>query len=274
MLTHTQRITTLAALLLSSIVTAQSLTHPTGAKSVSMARALTGEYHTWAIAHNPAGSAKVTKAVFAIDYENRFLVPELSVRSATATLPSSSGNFALLYSSFGPSHWNESHTALSYSRFLGKQISCGLTFDYFRQKLPETGKSASAIGFGLGTIVHVSPDVRLGFCVKNPFSQPIGYPLGKAPIPWKVHLGGTAKISPTLILVGEITKEKSQKAVYQLGSEWNLVAPCYLRWGIDSQTRFSAGLGFVHHLFQFDIAFSYHSFLGYTPTISLQIELP
>lgn len=264
----------LVAMLQVGLCYGRSNIYPSGAIATAMNQAVTGQYHTWALAHNPAGLSETNNLILAIDYENRFMVPELSMYSMTALLPTPLGNLALLYSSFGPSWCRENQILIGYSRFLHPRLSCGIAFGWYGQKMPESGSLLGAVGVNLGVIAHASKNTRLGLSLSNPVSTPIETETWHEILPWKIRLGGNTNLSDDLEIGYETEIARNQSLLFRLGVNWNVMDSFFFRIGFDNRPGLSAGIGFTCKHLSIDLAFGYHPFLGYSPGISLQYEKP
>jgi hypothetical protein len=270
---HTKKIITVAACLVSIHLYARTHILPSGARSLSLGKAMVAVHQPGALTHNPAGLASIPKTTFVLDYENRFLIPELSLAGFSATVPFAPGNISIALSSFGPSAWQEMTAGLSMSRFFGDKFSSGLTLRYFGQKLPESGKIASAFGFDLGCIVQITNHSQLGLSLLNPLSSSMAYASRKEKIPYAIRIGGSTSYQKILVLLWEIEKEQHQPLLLKTGLEWKIADQFFLRMGFDSLPRFSSGFGFDMGQLRVDVAFGYHQYLGYSPSVTLQYEL-
>jgi hypothetical protein len=247
---------------------------PVGAKAAAMGNAFVSQYDTWAVSHNQAGLAKIDKPSAGIYYENRFLVPELSLRAATVTYPTSSGNFTGILSVFGPNSWKETDAAVAFSKLLGTKLSAGIQFNYFAQRLPELNQNISTVSFEIGAIYQLRKNTAVGLHVANPYSPPMKTLSTETTIPWRVEFGGSTSFLNKFLLAYEIEKRQSEDLIIKVGASWEAVDDFTFRCGVNSVSRFSAGFGFRAQIFEVDIAVTYHQFLGYSPSASIIFKLP
>ncbi len=262
------------ALLHAVSVFGRSNVSPSGAQAAAMSKAVSGLIHPWAIASNAAGLSRIKKTTFSIDYENRFLVQELSLGSATCTLPTHLGNFSILFSTFGPSYCREDQLLFAYSRAIARRIDLGFTFGYYGQRCPDSGNIGSSIGFNLGALFEIHPNTHLGLSVSNPLSTPMKISGKKEYLPWLIKAGGNSFLSKTLLLGYQFDIEKNQKMMVRAGFDWEAAPGFHLRLGFDSRPRFSSGIGFQYQAITIDMAFAYHLYLGYSPTFTIKAALP
>src|SRR5256885_5366971 len=78
--------------------------YPVGARSAGVANASVTCSDLWSAFHNQAGLALLKKISAGVYFENKFLLPDLSLKSFAIAVPSSKlGSFALSATMFGGS---------------------------------------------------------------------------------------------------------------------------------------------------------------------------
>lgn len=244
--------------------------YPTGGKPTGMGNAFVSQYNEFSVFHNQAGLAEFDKTSVSIFYENRYLIPQMSMRAIMLTLPTSGGNFAFQFNSFGPSEWAESNIGIAYSRFLTKKLSAGVQLNYFGSKLPEVNNTAMSASFEVGAIYHITEKTFWGIHLANPVSPAINTTMYRSEIPWRFTLGGHTRFTNDFILSYEIEKIETHQPFLKMGVEWQATQGVFLRGGVNtSPVKFFAGFGYHTQFMKLDAAFSYHNYLGYVPSISL-----
>ncbi|MFA9389475.1 MAG: hypothetical protein ACERKD_06690 [Prolixibacteraceae bacterium] len=252
------------------VVVGRSNIFPTGSRAAGMGNAFVSQYDVFSVYHNQAGLANLDRTSVSFFYENKFLVKEMSVRAGILTFHTGSGNFAVQYNSFGPQEWRESNTGIAYSRYLGEKLSAGLQLNHFSTRLPEINRSISTFSFELGAIYQVSSSTYLGAHLANPYAPKLTTLSYNETIPWRFTLGGHTNFTKEFTLAYEIESVKAQFPILQLGAQWEAAENVFLRGGFNTgPARIFAGFGYVSNFFTVDAAFSYHQFLGYTPSVSL-----
>ena len=96
---------------------------PIGARAASMGNASVSSTDIWSIFNNPAGMAKQSVFSAGVNYENRYLMKELGLKSAALLVPSRFGVLGLSFNQFGYSLYNENKIGLAYARSFGEIIS-------------------------------------------------------------------------------------------------------------------------------------------------------
>lgn len=253
-----------------TIVWGRSNVYPTGSRPAGMGNAFVSQYDVFSVYHNQAGLADLGRTSISFFYENQFLVKEMSVRAGVLTFHTGSGNFAVQYNSFGPPQWRESNIGLAYSRYLSKKLSVGLQLNYFGTRLPELNRSVSTYSFEIGAIYHLTNKTFLGAHIANPYAPNITTLNYSETIPWRITIGGHTNFTKEFTLAYQIETIQSEIPIAQIGAQWEATENVFLRGGFNTgPARFFAGFGYVSSFFTIDAAFSYHQFLGYTPSVSL-----
>lgn len=253
-----------------SFLYARSNVYPSGSKPAGMGNAFVSQYDVFSVYHNQAGLANLERTSISFFYENQFLVSEMSSRAGMLTFHTGSGNFAVQYNSFGPPQWRESNTGISYARYLSKRLSAGLQLSHFGTRLPEVNRSISTLSFELGSIYQLTNNTFLGVHIANPYSPNITTTSYSESIPWRITIGGHTEFTNEFTFAYQLKAVKSSIPTIQLGAEWEAAENIFLRGGVNTgPARIFAGFGYVSNFLTVDAAFSYHQFLGYTPSVSL-----
>ena len=246
--------------------------NPIGARSAGMSNSSVTLSDIWSVSHNQAGLAYVNHITAGISYENRFLIPELSLKGGAFALPTKSGVFGLSYTYFGYSKYNESKVGLAYSKTLGKYISLGIQLDYLYTHIAEQyGNQGTAVG-EIGILSQPVKNLYIGAHIFNPTRSKITN-YNNEKIPTIIKLGLAYNFSDKVLLSTETEKDLDNKAIFRAGIEYHILEKIYLRTGISSDpVQNSFGLGLVLKNLKIDIAFVTHQILGITPHASVYYE--
>jgi hypothetical protein len=245
--------------------------YSTGSHPMGIGNAYISQYDISAVYHNQAGIAKIDSFSISLFYENRYLLKDMSMRGILIGIPTKTANFAIHYSSFGPAKWMESTLSVACSKQLSSKLSAGIQINYFGMKLPEDNSTASSCGAELGLIYQLAPNFFAGFHLANPFSIPIKTYSYNEKIPYRLRVGCHTNISDDFLISAEAEKSGDVKPIFKLGMEWQAIHNLYFRVGFNSgSTKLFSGIGFRYRSFKTDLAFSYHQYLGFTPSFSIQ----
>jgi len=239
-----------------------------GGRSSGMGGASVTLTDFWAINNNQAAMAsiKIMKAGFY--FENRFLLKELSYKTAAFVLPTKSGVFGFNYHHFGYAAYKEQKIGLAYAKSFGKNFSAGLQIDYLGTSLADNYGSKNAFTFELGVLAKLSHSVSLGAHIFNPVNAKFNdYNNEKIPSVFKLGINYT--FSEKLIIAIESEKNIQFDPYFKAGFEYKLLEFAYIRLGISSNPIINTfGFGIDYHQFTLDFSSSIHQTLGYSPQFS------
>lgn len=246
--------------------------HPIGARSSGISGSSVTLTDLWSAGNNQAGLAYLTHFTVGVGYENKFILPELSLKSIALALPTKSGVFALSCTYFGYSKYNESNFGLSYAKTLGKYFSMGIRLDYLythiAQEYGNTGTFAGEIGIRAQPIKNLF----IGAHIFNPTRSKIT-DYNNEKIPTILKFGIAYNFSDKVYLSTETEKDIENKAIFKVGFEYHIIDNLYLRSGISiNSLQTSFGVGYVFNNLKIDISFTTHQELGITPNVSLLYE--
>jgi hypothetical protein len=251
------------------MTTANNDNYPIGARSAAMGNASVSMSDVWSTHHNQAGLAFMRRIALGATYENRFLIKDLSIKSAAAAIPIKYGTIGLSIRNFGYSLYRENKYNLSFAKAFGDKFAAAIAFNYLTTKIAEGyGNSTSFVG-EIGLQAKPFTDLTIGAHLYNPTRTMLSKRLADR-IPTIIRLGANYNLSKKVILAVETEKDLSKKTVFKAGVEYAVVKEFYLRMGIASNPALSS-FGFGIHLknFNLDLAANYHQVLGITPQLSL-----
>lgn len=245
---------------------------PTGARSAGLADASVSLSDVWSSFHNQAGLAQIKKATAGIYYENRFLISELSLKSAAVAIPVKNGTFGLSYSSFGFSLYNESKAGLAYAQRFGEKVSGGVQLDYLNTRISEGYGSKTSFAAEAGIQAKITNQITIGAHIFNPTRAKLA-DYNNERILTIMRLGLDYKFSEKVFVSIETQKDVYQKAVFKSGVEYHPVEALYLRVGVSTNPALNCfGIGLKLKNFKMDVATSIHSVLGISPKVSMMYE--
>lgn len=243
--------------------------HHNGARSAAMGNASVTLSDVWSMHHNQAGLAHLDNPVAGVFYENRFLLPELSIGGASFAMPTNSGTFGVGFTTFGHRLHRQGKFGVSYGRKLGEVISTGIRINYENTRLGNDYGDNNTMTIEGGILAKVSDELTFGFHLYNPTRAKLAE-YNDERLPTVMRVGMSYKFSDQLFVVVEAEKDVDMDAIAKFGLEYHPVDKFYLRAGIASNPMFSTfGFGLKLDHLTIDFASGVHSVLGYTPHISL-----
>ncbi|MBL4625100.1 MAG: hypothetical protein JKY42_08180 [Flavobacteriales bacterium] len=241
-----------------------------GGRSAAMGNSSVMLQDRWSIHHNQAGLAWLEKKSVGVYYESRYTTSQLGLQGGAFILPTeAAGTFGLSISTFGYSLYNETKIGLAYARKLSPMFSVGIQLDYFSIGIGENYGRVGAFSGEIGVLAVLTDNLTVGAHLFNPSRTRIAQ-YNDEHLPTILRFGASYKFSDKVLMTGEMEKDIDQKPVFKSGLEYNISEPIFIRAGIASNPFVSSfGVGVRLKGFEFDIATSFHSVLGYTPQLSL-----
>lgn len=235
--------------------------------SVSIANTGTANANEWSGFDNPANLAFTQNPQLSVQYENRFIINELSTKSLSFALPTTLVNTALSFSHYGFSHYNEMLVGLSFSRHYRNKFSMGLQLNALAAYHPADNNYRYAFVPNLGITTKLSDKVVVGFSAFNPFQQQIANDFQDIPLPAIFSLGVGYDITSELVWRSQLDKELSSTMRLATGFEYFFKQKIQFKLGLYTHDYlvFCGGVGFVWDTLRFDCNVDVHPLLGVSP---------
>lgn len=243
---------------------------PAGARRISLGNAYTGvRADFWSLFANPAGIAGIGGMQAGVYMERRFLLEELNYGAAGFVMPFMERHYAGFdFSGFGFGTYNEARLGLTYATTILDRLSLGAKLNYTRTSILGYGASA-ALFVDAGLIARISDDFSVGFRVFNANQADIKRQIEER-IPTTLDLGLAYQASDKVLIVADIEKQVNFPTSFRGGVEYAFLKNFKARVGASTQpVTINAGIGLSLKSFDVDFANSYHEYLGYTPSLSL-----
>lgn len=261
----------LFALMLSGLflTAGQGLTN-TSARSVSMANAVIASPSNESLFSNQAGLAGIRDFLITVTYESKYGLNEYSTMALGTVIPFAKGTAGISFTQFGRKLYRISKTGIAYSRNFGESVAAALQFDVLSESFPENSLPFMTMTVEMGMITIISPIVKVGFHLCNPFSYTKSAIVSMHRRPSVFRCGVAWIISNELNYFGEIEKMSGNLPCIKTGIEFSALGAFKLRAGVQGvDLQPSAGFGFINDRLIVDMGFSYHGNLGFSPIITL-----
>lgn len=206
----------------------------------------------------------------ALGYENRFFIPELSIRKAGMVIKTGNSSECFMISYFGFTGYRRIEGSVGSGLQLSKNISAGLQVDYFSERIPGEDYHRQAITFEGGALYKVSEKVRVGFHLFNPLPAA----MRKEYLPSVIVCGAGIDLSSTLYAAAEVEKCSGKALNARCGFEYEALKKLRIRGGFSTDnSAFSFGVGYNVKSVSVDLAFSTHEKLGVSSAISVAYKI-
>ena len=245
-----------------------------GTRSASLGGASVSLSDLWSTSNNQAGLAFVKKFSAGAYYENRFLLKELSLAGGAVAVPVKGGTFGLVLSNFGYSLYSENKYGLSFAKAFGENFAAGVQLDYLTTKIGEGYGSKGLIAGEAGLIAKPVKNLTVGFHAFNISRAKItSTEIYTERVPMIFRLGIDYKFSEKVFVAVETEKDIDYKPEFKVGIEYKLVPEFFLRAGVSTNPNLSSfGFGLNLKSVKLDVSTSFHSALGFTPSLGLAYE--
>lgn len=239
-----------------------------GPKITAMGNASVALQNVWSNNSNAAGIAAIENPTFALGYENRFSVKELSSKSVVGVFPIKNYRLGASFQSYGNSSYSLSKSGVSLTKAFGKNLFTAITLNYHQISIENYG-NAKAFSVEAGMQLQALPNFRIGAHIANPNQSRFADNTEEL-IPAHLRFGAAFIMSNKLLISTEVEKILDAQMDLKLGLEYKILELLALRGGISANTfKQYAGFGLNYQKFEMDFSVSSHPVLGYSPQIAI-----
>ncbi len=240
-----------------------------GAKPASLAGAFTAQKNeVLCMFYNPAGIKSSCYLQSAFSYSKPFGLQDLSRGFAAFALSTNSYTIASALQNFGNNIYQENIFYLSLQRDMVKQVSFGVNIRYYHLKISKYGQDSSLL-YDMGVLAHISPNLDLGFYIKN-----ITYAtLGKSDqnFPQILSTGLRYSLQPFFAFSVDCYKDIDFPLDVRFGTEFSPINPlCFNAGAATEPTRFAVGFNFKISQLVLEYAYNYHLELNVTHLFTIK----
>jgi len=232
--------------------------------ATSIANTSVSDSKSWTAFNNPALISYIDKAEIGIQYENRFIIKELSTKSFNAAYATDFVNTGLSFSYFGYSLYHEMLFGLGFARNFSDKFALGVQFNYLNAFFLASNNYKGSFFPQIGLNICLSPIFNLAFNTFNPFQANIKNEFTIKRIPSVFSLGTAYYFSDELVWRIQIDKEISSSYRFATGFDYEMLHFLKIKIG----TYFNdylvpcLGMGFKMSSFNFDLNGEFHPLLG------------
>jgi len=232
--------------------------------SASVANTSVANTDGWSAFSNPAMLGYVENPEVGMQYENRYVISQLSTKSVQVGIPTKLLNSGLSFSHFGYSLYNEMIIGAGFARNFANKFAIGLNFNYYTAFFTASNSYRGAFFPQIGLSVKLSPDFTLGFHSFNPFQTNIQTDFVTKKLPSIFSLGTEYLFSPELVWRTQIDKEVSSNYRFATGFEYQMLQQFSVKLGAYGNDYLipCLGIGFISKAFLVDLNCELHPLLG------------
>jgi len=241
-----------------------------GAREAGMAGVCVMNNDLWSSFNNQAGLAFNKTLTFGFNYENRFTIKELGIRSAGLVIPAGRVSLGAVYSNFGYADFRRELIGVACGMPFSDNIAAGVQIEYFSEKTIGEYHNSQILTCEAGIIMTISENVKTGIHLVNPV--PNSLRRSDLPSELRAHLG--MNLSKELFAAVEAKMKTGQKLVIRTGFEYEAAKKFIVRGGFSTENNsFSFGIGYSAGPARVDLAFATHEKLGITSSISMVFDI-
>jgi hypothetical protein len=157
--------------------------------STTIANASVADSKSYTAFKNPASLGSVSTSNIGIQYENKYLLKELSTKSMYFSSSTKLINVAFCSSYYGYELYNELLCGIVLSRNFNNIFNLGIQYNYYSVYHAASNKRYGSFFPQVGLQIKLSPEFQLGFSTFNPLQQTINTVYIEKRIPSVFSLG-------------------------------------------------------------------------------------
>lgn len=240
--------------------------------SNSIAQTSVADIHSWTAFNNPAMLGNLVQTEIGFQFENRYIIPELSTKSLQLGFASNLVNTGISFSHFGYSHYHEMLIGLGFARNFSDKFSMGVQFNYYTAYFAASNSYRGALLPQVGLSFQLSPVFSLGFNTFNPTQKNLKTEFTEKRIPSIFSLGSEYCFSPELVWRTQIDKEVSSNYRFATGFEYLMLHNLAIKLGAYNSDYLVPCLGFsfISGRFLMDLNCELHPLLGLNTMIAIR----
>lgn len=198
----------------------------------SIANTSVADTRQWSAFSNPAMLGYRKDFELGIQYENRFMIHELSTKAVQFSAPTHLLNTGFSFSYFGFSLYHHMMIGVGFSRNFSNKFSLGLQVNHFSIYSVASNCSYGAFLPQIGASVRLSEVLSVGFHTFNPFQSNIKGEELQMKLPSVFSLGSEYAFSSALYWRTQIDKELGSVYRVASGLDYDVFAAMQLRLGL------------------------------------------
>ena len=222
-------------------LTANPFHFAAGAREAGMGYSCIMNNTFWSSFNNQAGLALNNDFSAGINYEDRFRIKELGIKTAAIIIPAGNSSLGIVYSNHGYSDLRYQTAGIATGLKLSEKINAGVQIDYISEKSFGDYADNSFLTFEAGLLILPTKDIKVGIHLFNPVPNS----LRKYYMPSEIRIGAGYNISQAIQINAELEKDTRNPVVLKTGFEYEPVSKLFLRGGFNSKnSTLCFGIGF------------------------------
>ena len=240
--------------------------------SSSIAITSVADTHSWTSFNNPAMLGYLDESELGIQFENKFLISELSTKSIQFGYSNKLMNTSISFSHFGYSLYHEMLLGVGFARNFSNKFALGVQFNYDTAFFSAYNNYRGTLLPQVGFSAQLSPTFTIGFSTFNPFQSNIKTEFTLKRIPSIFSLGTEYYFIPEFAWRTQIDKELSSNYRFATGFEYSMLKNMSIKLGAYAYDYLIPCLGFGFNIGSLivDLNCEMHPLLGLNSMAALK----
>lgn len=196
---------------------------PASASSGGLAHASVGDANFWSTINNPSASSFLSQMQIGLNYESRFNLDELSVKTIAFVYPNKFGTVTSSFQYFGYEVYNEFRYSLGFARKFGSNFGASVQFCGLGSRINPEAPTLYAFTFDASVYAKLSERLSLGFYVFNLPNSQFKSTEQNVVIPILYRLGGEWMLSDKLNVLFESRGKNGEDPSFCGGVNYELL---------------------------------------------------
>lgn len=243
-----------------------------GARNYALGNTFLTQNDILSASTNIAKLSSINAISVGLSSKNNFTIKELQQSLLSIGIPLLNGYTAISINDYGFSLYRETQFSIAYAFPLSPSFSLGLKIVYQHLFIAEKKGNKGTVYPNLGMNYKINNKLELSALLTNlTLSKVTENSVETWPV--SANIGAKYTLNKKLRMFLESTVSLEQNINIRYGIEYDINPILSLRTGINNTAAiFSMGIGLTLNKFSIDIASSYQSFIGFSPSISIRFE--
>jgi hypothetical protein len=231
---------------------------------LSIAQTSVADKSNWSAFTNPAMLGYLEQSEFGFQFENKYLLNELSTKSVQVGLSSKLMCTGISFSHFGYSQYHEMLGGIGFARNFSNKFTMGVQANYFTTYFSASNSYRGTFFPQVGLSVQLSPSFNIGFNASNPFQSTLKTEYVTKRLPSVFSFGTGYSFSPEFIWRTQIDKEVSSNYRFATGFDYLMLEKVKVKVGAYGSDYLvpCLGIGLKTSSFLIDLNCELHPLLG------------
>jgi hypothetical protein len=240
-------------------------------KSMSLASSIVSRTDHWALFGNPSLLTFKEKTSIGLFNSTKFGISDLNSTGFASNFKTKQGHFGLAFSHYGIKEFNRQNIVAGFGRKFGG-LTIGASGSYILINMANS--TTKSLMLNLGLTYSFTDDFLMSFSGVN-INRAILKDNSEERLESIYALGARLKLSKEVSMYPEVEYQFDlERTIVKIGLEYKLNESISFLSGIATEGDvFNLGGMYSKDKWQSGLAFSYHQYLGFTPSVSVSYKI-